>query len=75
VGATRPAPVRLPPYGASLLVAGSPGSGSGSGKSTALRAVLAGLAGQRDTALVGIDPKRVELTPWRDRLSALARRQ
>jgi DNA segregation ATPase FtsK/SpoIIIE-like protein len=33
--------------------------------------VLAGLAGQRDTALVGIDPKRVELTPWRDRLSAL----
>jgi DNA segregation ATPase FtsK/SpoIIIE-like protein len=38
---------------------------------TALRAVLAGLAGQRDTALVGIDPKRVELTPWRDRLSAL----
>jgi DNA segregation ATPase FtsK/SpoIIIE-like protein len=35
------------------------------------RAVLAGLARQRDTALVGIDPKRVELTPWRDRLSAL----
>ena len=59
--------VRLPLYGASLLVAGSPGSG----KSTALRAVLAGLAGQRDTALVGIDPKRVELTPWRDRLSTL----
>jgi S-DNA-T family DNA segregation ATPase FtsK/SpoIIIE len=59
--------VRLPLYGASLLVAGSPGSG----KSTALRAVLAGLAGQRDTALVGIDPKRVELTPWRNRLSSL----
>lgn len=39
--------------------------------STALRAVLAGLAGQRGTALIGIDPKRVELTPWRDRLSAL----
>ena len=48
-------------------MAGSPGSG----KSTALRAVLAGLAGQRDTALVGIDPKRVELSPWRDRFSAL----
>ncbi len=58
--------VRLPLYGASLLVAGSPGSG----KSTALRAVLAGLAGQRDTALVGSTPMRVELTPWRDRLSA-----
>lgn len=51
--------VRLSLYGASLLVAGSPGSG----KSTALRALLAGLAAQRDTAIVGIDPKRVELTP------------
>ena len=45
--------VRLPVYGASLLMAGSPGSG----KSTTLRAVLVGPVGQRDTALVGIDPR------------------
>ena len=54
-------------YGSSLLIGGSPGSG----KSTAIRALLAGLARQRDTAIVGLDPKRVELTPWRSRLSDL----
>lgn len=59
--------VRLPLHGSSLLIGGSPGSG----KSTAIRTLLAGLARQRHTALVGIDPKRVELAPWRDRFSAL----
>lgn len=59
--------VRIALYGSSILVGGSPGSG----KSTALRSLLAGLAQQRDTALVGIDPKRVELTPWRGRLTDL----
>jgi DNA segregation ATPase FtsK/SpoIIIE-like protein len=58
--------VRL--YGSSILVGGSPGAG----KSTAIRSLLAGLAGHRDTALFGIDPKRVELTPWRSRFSTLA---
>lgn len=54
-------------YGSSVLIGGSPGAG----KSTAIRALLAGLARQRDTALVGLDPKRVELTPWRSRFSDL----
>lgn len=54
-------------YGSSLLIGGSPGSG----KSTALRALLAGLSGHRDTALFGIDPKRVELAPWRKRFTSL----
>lgn len=54
-------------FGSSVLIGGSPGAG----KSTAIRALLAGLARQRDTALVGLDPKRVELTPWRDRLTHL----
>ncbi len=54
-------------YGSSLLIGGSPGSG----KSTAIRALLAGLARQRDTAIVGLDPKRVELTPWKDRMAHL----
>ena len=54
-------------YGSSILIGGSPGSG----KSTAMRALLAGLSGHRDTALFGIDPKRVELAPWRQRFTSL----
>jgi DNA segregation ATPase FtsK/SpoIIIE-like protein len=61
------AEVSLPIYGSSLLIGGSPGSG----KSTAMRALLAGLSGHRDTALFGIDPKRVELAPWRQRFTSL----
>jgi hypothetical protein len=61
------AEVRLTLHGSSLLVGGNPGSG----KSTAVRTLLAGLAQQRHTALVGIDPKRVELAPWRDRFTHL----
>jgi hypothetical protein len=41
------AEVPLPLYDSSLLIGGSPGSG----KSTAMRALLAGLSGHRDTAL------------------------
>lgn len=61
------APVRLPILGSSLLVAGNPGTG----KSVCLRGILAGLAEQRHTALIGIDPKHVELSPWSPRLSRL----
>lgn len=53
--------------GTSVLVGGSPGAG----KSTAVRTLLAGLAQQRHVDLVGIDPKRVELAPWKDRFSSL----
>ena len=61
------AEVSLALYGSSLLIGGSPGSG----KSTAMRALLAGLSGHRDTALFGVDPKRVELAPWRQRFTSL----
>lgn len=61
--------VSLPLLGRSLLIAGSPGSG----KSNAIRCVLGthGLSGRRNLAVVGIDPKRVELTLWRPRMAAL----
>lgn len=61
--------VALPLLGRSLLIAGSPGSG----KSNVIRCVLAsqGLSGRRNLALVGIDPKRVELALWRPRFAAL----
>ncbi len=59
--------LRLSLFGHSLLVGGS----SGGGKSNAERAVLAGLACKQNVALVGIDPKRVELNLWRSRFSAL----
>ena len=61
------AEVSLPLLGSSILIGGSPGSG----KSTAMRALLAGLSGHRNTALFGIDPKRVELAPWRQRFTSL----
>lgn len=54
-------------YGHHILVGGIPGSG----KSNALRVFLAHLAASRDVALVGIDPKRVELNLWRERFSDL----
>lgn len=60
-------PISLPLYGRHALVAGNPGSG----KSNALRVLLAGLATSRDVAIIGMDPKHVELTMWADRLSAL----
>lgn len=54
-------------YGHHILVGGIPGSG----KSNALRVFLAHLAGSRNVALFGIDPKRVELVLWRERFSGL----
>lgn len=54
-------------YGHHILVGGIPGSG----KSNALRVFLAHLAASRDVSLFGIDPKRVELTLWQDRLDGL----
>jgi S-DNA-T family DNA segregation ATPase FtsK/SpoIIIE len=54
-------------YGHHILVGGIPGSG----KSNALRVFLAHLAASRNVALYGIDPKRVELALWQDRLTGL----
>ena len=59
--------VALGLFGRHSLIAGNPGSG----KSNALRVVLAGLAASRDVAVFGIDPKHVELTMWSPRLSGL----
>jgi len=50
-----------------ILVGGIPGSG----KSNALRVFLAHLAASRNVSLYGIDPKRVELALWQDRLTGL----
>lgn len=65
--ASRPATVRLGV--GHILVAGS----TGAGKSTVLNAILAAAAPRRDVCIVGIDPKRVELSPWAPRLAALGR--
>lgn len=54
-------------YGHHILVGGIPGSG----KSNALRVFLAHLAASRNVSLYGIDPKRVELALWQDRLDHL----
>jgi S-DNA-T family DNA segregation ATPase FtsK/SpoIIIE len=62
-------PTALNLHGSSLLLAGNPGSG----KSTAIRVLLSSLAQQRNTALFGIDPKAVELAPWRGRFTQLIR--
>jgi hypothetical protein len=54
-------------YGQSILIGGNPGSG----KSVAMRVILAGLAASRNVCLVGIDPKHAELSLWRPRFSRL----
>ncbi|MEM9656487.1 MAG: FtsK/SpoIIIE domain-containing protein [Actinomycetota bacterium] len=51
-----------------VLIAGK----TGSGKSGLLAAIGAELAAQPDVALVGIDPKLMELAQWRPRLTCLA---
>lgn len=53
--------------GKSVLLGGNPGSG----KSNAIRVFLAGLSNSRNLALYGIDPKRTELSMWRDRFTDL----
>lgn len=54
-------------YGQSVLIGGNPGSG----KSVAMRVILAGLAASRNVCLVGIDPKHAELSMWRPRFNRL----
>jgi S-DNA-T family DNA segregation ATPase FtsK/SpoIIIE len=54
-------------YGQSILIGGNPGSG----KSVAMRVLLAGLAASRNVSLVGIDPKHAELTMWAPRFDRL----
>lgn len=54
-------------YGQSILIGGNPGSG----KSVAMRVILAGLAASRNVCLVGIDPKHAELSMWRPRFNRL----
>ncbi|NNN08384.1 MAG: hypothetical protein HKL85_04220 [Acidimicrobiaceae bacterium] len=54
-------------YGQSILIGGNPGSG----KSVAMRVILAGLAASRNVCLVGIDPKHAELSMWRPRFTQL----
>ena len=48
------------------------GGETGSGKSGVCNAIIGAVAGRADTAIVGIDLKLVELSPWNRRLSALA---
>ena len=60
--------VVVPLVETSTLVAGLPGSG----KSSTLRAVIAGGAHRPDVALVLIDPKRVELPLWEPRATLVA---
>ena len=53
--------------GQGVLLGGIPGSG----KSNAIRVLLAGLAVSANTSLWGIDPKRTELVLWQSRFSRL----
>lgn len=60
----------MPVAGMHSLVAGM----TGAGKSTTLRALLAGASYEPDVAIVGIDPKRgTEFAGWRPRATAIAR--
>lgn len=51
-----------------ILIAGL----TGSGKSSIINALLYALAGMANVAIVAVDMKRVELSPWTPRLSVLA---
>lgn len=51
-----------------LLVGGEPGSG----KSVAQTVILAGVSQLPHVALIGLDPKQVELSPWRPRFTYVA---
>ena len=59
--------VAIDALGRGVLLGGIPGSG----KSNAIRVLLAGLSQSRDVALWGIDPKQAELVLWRTRFSRL----
>ncbi len=48
------------------------GGETGSGKSGLCNSIIGGVAGDKNAAIVGIDLKLVELSPWSGRLTALA---
>ena len=48
------------------------GGETGSGKSSLIHTIIGGLAEDPNTAIVGVDLKLVELSPWSDRLTSLA---
>lgn len=50
-----------------ILLGGEPGGGKSGGQS----AIVAGAAQCENLALLGIDPKRVELAPWRSRFTEI----
>lgn len=56
------------PFMPHCLIAGE----TGSGKSSILNSMLYGIAELPNVAVIGIDLKLVELTPWSDRLTAVA---
>lgn len=62
-------PLALGLLESNALLGGIPGSGK-SGGATAL---LAGISRLESTALIGLDPKRVELSPWKERFSVIAK--
>ena len=61
-------PVRFPAWGAHALVSGV----TGSGKSGWLATLVGGYAQHPNVVLVGIDPKRVELSLWQQRFTHIA---
>ena len=61
-------PVEFPLVGSHCLVSGV----TGSGKSAWLTTIIASYAQLPDVALFGVDPKRVEFTPWTARFTLLA---
>ncbi|NMM15995.1 MAG: hypothetical protein HHJ14_02325 [Cellulomonas sp.] len=62
-------PVTLGLLELNQLLGGSPGSG----KSAGLATLLCGISRLENVALIGLDPKKVELAPWRSRFSRIAR--
>ena len=62
-------PVTLGLLEVNQLLGGNPGGG----KSGGLTALLCGIARLENVAIIGLDPKRVELAPWKSRFSRIAR--
>jgi hypothetical protein len=62
-------PITLGLLELNMLLGGSPGSG----KSGGLATLLCGIARLENVAIIGLDPKKVELSPWRTRFSRISR--
>lgn len=60
-------PVTIRLTESSILLGGEPGGGKSGGQT----AIIAGAAQCSNVALLGIDPKRVELSPWRRRFTEI----